>query len=212
MNNWRKDIIEQLKKENIEKKEIKPQENTELKKENFSISKNSNNKKKYKKFKKAITTKETPTIEIKDDEFLRFKEEYLKDKTILEFIEYLESSKKRGDEVFEVDFMIKEKMKHPKIRVMIIEPSADDLALGKGNRFLLVKPIYQNEYMEFVKTFGPRESNPGKFMEFSILNGVIFPSISEEEVKKLPTGTALTIYRTITDISDFNKQIKILEM
>lgn len=177
---------------------------------NFPISKNKNRNRNRNrnrnKNKKVIDDKKVEPADI--DAILKFKEEYTSVEKNRKFLEFLSESTEAGDETFsEIDFL-RERMKHSNSRVLVLEPSVDDIALKKGYKWYFIRPLYINEYMEFVKDFGPRETKPKEFLNFCISKCLLLPNKKID----LPSGTMLTIYRTILDISDFNKMYKIVEV
>ncbi|MGL4449613.1 MAG: hypothetical protein ACRCTZ_00305 [Sarcina sp.] len=199
----RSSVLEEKKEEVVETTEV-------VKDEKISISKKRRNRNRNKK-------KKNPIVQINelagvDPSILAFKEKYMEDEKNREFLRFREVAKMQGDDVFdEIDFL-STRMKHTASRVLILEPSIDDLALKKGQKWFLIKSVYTDEYMQFVKEFGPRETKPKEFMEFAIKKCVLLPKMSEKELLSIPAGTLLTIYRTILDISDFNKMYKIVEV
>lgn len=181
--------------------------------EKISISKKRRNRRK--KGKKP--TENSPIVEINklagvDPKVLAFREKYMEDEKNREFLSFRERAKIQGDEVFEEYEFLETRMKHTASRVLILEPSIDDIALRKGQKWFLIKSVYTDEYMQFVKEFGPRETKPREFMEFALKKCVLLPAMSEKELLSIPAGTLLTLYRTILDISDFNKMYKIVEV
>lgn len=206
------------------KDEIKNTENTESTEstvpvekgndKNFPISKNkrrNKNRNRNRNKKNLANNEATPNIIPSDmSAILKFKEEYSSVERNRKFLEFLADSTEAGDETFSETDFLREKMKHSNSRVIILEPSVDDIALKKGYKWYFIKPLYVDEYMEFVKDFGPRETKPKEFLKYCLEKCLLLPNLKDEAT--LPSGTMLTIYRTILDISDFNKMYKIVEV
>ncbi|MGL4987630.1 MAG: hypothetical protein ACRC5F_00045 [Cetobacterium sp.] len=142
----------------------------------------------------------------------KFKEKYITNETNKEFLNLLESANNSNDEAFTEEDFLEAKMQNTSARVVVLDPSTDDLSLGKGYKWFLVRPLFVNEYMDFIKKFGPRENNPQEFLEFCFKKCLILPKMKDEEKDDIPSGTILTLYRTILDISDFNKKYRIIEV
>lgn len=200
----------QTKTENIAKVEVPaPIVENELPKK--IIKKNKwKNKKNKKNFNKIDIINENV---LEDNEFSKIKSEYLEKEEFQNFQNFLEDHKKTGASVFEFDFFLKHKIKEPSIKTIIIDPSIDDISRGVKNRFYLVRPLYINEYTEFKNQFGKREENDEKFMKFMIEKTVIYPEgITAQQIEVMPTGTLLSLYTTVLDMSDLNKSYRILEV
>lgn len=148
----------------------------------------------------------------KTPEFLAFKEKFMKEENVDTFFYLLEQNRKRGVDVFDDDFYIYHKMLDSKIKVVIIEPSEDEASQGKGGKFFLVKPIYSKEYNEFVKKYGPRNSNFEAYKDFTIKKGTLYPTITQKDIDIMTGGVANSLYKTINDISDFNTVYRIMEI
>ncbi|MGL5716483.1 MAG: hypothetical protein ACRCXX_14200 [Cetobacterium sp.] len=201
----RSSVLEERKEEIVEKETI-----SSVPEEKISISKKRRSRNRNKK-------KKSPIIKINelagiDPKILSFKEKYMEDEKNREFLRFMNAAKIQGDEVFDEMEFFSVRMNHSASRVLILEPSIDDLALKKGQKWFLIKSINTDEYMQFVREFGPRETKPKEFMEFAIKKCVLLPKMDEKELLAIPAGTLLTIYRTVLDISDFNKMYKIVEV
>ncbi|MGL5712365.1 MAG: hypothetical protein ACRCX2_05045 [Paraclostridium sp.] len=160
---------------------------------------------KSKEVSKPLTAKDVSKI-------LKFKEKFTSEEVNRDFLELLEKANTTNDIAYsEMDFL-EARMEHETARVVILDPSVDDIALGIGYKWFLVRPLYVNEYMEFVSEFGPRETKPKEFLEFCFKKCFLLPKMTDQQKADVPSGTMLTLYRTILDISDFNKKYRIIEV
>lgn len=168
---------------------------------------------------KEVSTEETKIINIIDEvdlykspEFITFKEKFLQEENVDILMEMFKQNRKNGVELFDDDFYIYHKMLDKKIRLVIIEPSNDDVMLNKKGQFFLVKPIYSKEYKEFVKKFGSRMTAPEEYEKFAIINGTLFPKITEQTFETITAGVVNSLFETIDNLSDFQKTYRVLEI
>lgn len=177
-------------------------------------------KKKLQKNGKVLENKDSVKIEtvspieqgVADEKIRLFREKYIEREVNKEFLNLLELANSTNDEAFPEKDFLEAKIINASSRVVVLDPSTDDLALGKGYKWFLVRPLYVTEYMDFVKKFGPRESKPQEFLEFCFKKCLILPKMDDKQKEEIPSGTILTLYRTILDISDFNKKYRIIEV
>lgn len=148
------------------------------------------------------------------EEFLMFKEEFMKNQVVKDFMTSLDLYRERKFNMFDNnDFFIKAKMEHPNCRAIIVEPSLSDISVGKGGNVYIVKPMYKKEYTTFQKLFGDRASHHEEFITYSILQSVLYPeNITESDIEKMGAGTIITLYNTISNLSDFNKNFTVVEV
>lgn len=216
-NEEKKSILDSIRNSVIKENEVEKLEEPKVEEEKISISKKKRKNRNRNRNRNKKPVSNNPIVEVQkltdmSPEILAFKEKYTEDLKNREFLEFRDKSELLGDEVFSETDFLETRMKHTTSRVVILEPSIDDLILKKGQKWFLLKSVYTKEYMEFVKEFGPRETKPKEFMEFALKKCVLLPKFEENEVLSLPAGTLLTLYRTILDISDFNKMYKIVEV
>lgn len=148
----------------------------------------------------------------KSPEFISFKEQFLKEENVDILMEMFKQNRKNGVALFDDDFYIYHKMLDKKIRLLIIEPSNDDVMLNKKGQFFLVKPIYSKEYKTFVKQFGSRISAPEEYEKFAIINGTLFPKITEQTFETITAGVVNSLFETIDNLSDFQKTYRVMEI
>lgn len=157
------------------------------------------------------TVEETAPEEL--DEFGKFKQDFFKEENNIEFLKLIDNYREAGYEVFkDNDEYVKLKFQHPKMNAIILEPSFEDITSNKAGSIYLVKPIYLSEYESFVKTYGDRHEFPEEFCRFVILKGILSPRISVDEIEFMPSFRLLALKSTISNLSDFNKQLRILEV
>lgn len=144
--------------------------------------------------------------------FKLFKEEYLKDEKVKTLMLLFDKLRADGVEIFDNDFFIYQKMKDKNIKLVMLEPTYDDVMLNKKESIFLVKAIYPKEYQEYIKTYKSREADPIKFQEFVITKGVLFPVEKQDFNKTFTSGQVLSLYDTIINMSDLNKKYKIIEV
>lgn len=214
---------EELFKDFLEKKQ-KQVEERQSKLENITPAKNKNNKKnKHNKNKQPVMEQQKlfdiePVKKNNDpyqqEEFLVFKEEFMKNQIVKDFMTSLDMYRERGFNMFESnDFFIKAKMEHPDCRAIIVEPSIADISVGKGGSVYIVKPMYKKEYTTFQKVVGDRASHNEEFITFALLECILYPErITEPDIEKMGAGTIITLYNTISNLSDFNKNFTVVEV
>ncbi|MGL6099082.1 MAG: hypothetical protein ACRCZ9_03420 [Fusobacteriaceae bacterium] len=192
-------IVSNKTEEIVNKKTLKNRERRQKKKQiNKSIPK--------------IIIKQELGEEEKKTRLTAFKLKYIEKEVNKDFLDLLNVANSSNDEAFSEEDFLEAKMENSSARVIVLDPSTDDIALGKGYKWYLVKPLYVTEYMDFVKKFGPRESFPQEFLEYCFKKCLILPKLTEEKKEEIPSGTILTLYRTMLDISDFNKKYRIIEV
>lgn len=163
--------------------------------------------------KDEVLETEMPNIIYSNPKFKEFKAEFLKEEKNKTLITFFDQMREDGAKIFENDFFIYQKMIDKHLKVILLEPSVDDIALGKKNRFFLVRPIYPNEYQSFITQFQSKEKYPDEYMKFIIETGVVYPTDIQEPYNLAYTsGEALTLFDTIINISDLNKRYRVIEV
>ena len=171
-------------------------------------------KKKRKKKKKIQTEMTTPALSepIKTDLEL-FKEKLMENPNAKDFMEVLlPQYQASGFTDITIDGYVSLKMKHPKLRAFILNPSTEDLRIGKPGDIYFLKPLSIPEHTEFHTTVGPQNQYLNEFMDFCMEKCIVYPTMSKEDVELLTTGKKMSIYGTIMDISDLNKTFNIVEV
>jgi hypothetical protein len=148
----------------------------------------------------------------KSPEFIAFKEKFLQEENVDILMEMFNQNRKNGAEIFDNDFYIYQKMLDKKIRLLIIEPSNDDVILNKKGQFFLVKPIYSKEYKSFVKEHGSRLTSPEEYEKFAVIHGTLFPKITEQTFETITAGVVNSLFETIDNLSDFQKTYRVMEI
>lgn len=180
--------------------------------------KNKKNKKNRNRKPVVETKKEIVPVEKGDiyssEKFLKFKELFMSNQIVKDFMTSLDLYRERGFNIFDNnDYFIKAKMEHPNCRAVIVEPSLADITVGKAGNVYIVKPMYQKEYFAFQKLFGDRASHNEEFITYSILQCVLYPeNLTEQDIEKIGAGTIITLYNTISNLSDFNKNFTVVEV
>lgn len=212
-----KDFLANKQKKSEERqKEIKDEE---TKKQDIKETSNTKNRRnKFKKQSKVVPV-ESESKDIKNDpyqeeSFLKFKEMFMSNQIVKDFMTSLDLYRERGFNMFENnDYFIKTKMDHPNCRAIIVEPSLSDIAVGKGGNVYIVKPMYKKEYTNFQKIVGDRSTHNEEFITYALLQCVLYPfNISESDIEKIGAGTIITLYNTISNLSDFNKNFTVVEV
>jgi hypothetical protein len=206
-------------KKEVKKEEVKT-EKTQVETNEIEVSAKTlrNRARRKKKKEKIIENPESKIVGIekflkpKTTEILLFKEKFCESETNREFLTLLDSANNSNDIAYTEEDFLEARSKHETARAIILDPSVDDIALGIGYKWFLVRPLYVNEYMDFVKEHGPRETKPKEFLEFCFEKCFLLPKMTNEQKSEVPSGTMLTLYRTILDISDFNKKYRIIEV
>ncbi|MGL5717433.1 MAG: hypothetical protein ACRCX2_30750 [Paraclostridium sp.] len=216
-NEKKKSMLDSIRGE-LNKEEVKAEE---TKAEEVGVSEKTlrnrarRQKRKQQQINKSIPKEATINV-VPDSERLvklsNFKNKYIESEINKEFLDMLESANSSNDEAFSEDEFLEAKMNNSSARVVILDPSVDDISLGKGYKWFVVRPLFVNEYMDFIKKFGPRETKPQEFLEYCFKKCLILPKMTDEQKDDVPSGTILTLYRTILDISDFNKNYRIIEV
>jgi hypothetical protein len=218
------EILDDLKKELEEnKKEINEnlQEN-EIKNNNFK------KKKKKKKFKnKSIENKENKEdsddiLRIKKEaeenfylstDFLSFKEDFLKDEKKRDFLtNALTVYRSKGFTDIDNDKYLELKMKNPSLVAFVMEASFDEIQTGITGHVYFIKPLYQDEYREFKANYGDEQNFSNEFLDFTLKKCILYPEITDEEIKRLPAGRAIAMCHTVKVMSDLTKKFQIIEV
>ena len=145
--------------------------------------------------------------------FEKYKKDFLETEPGQDFKLFLEMQKESGSEVFDLDFFINCKIKYRSLKTIVIDATMDDLALGKNNKFYLLKPLVKSEYGEFMREYGSREMYPDEFITFTLKKCLVFPEdYNEEDIELMPVGTLQAIYTNCIQLSDLNTTFKIIEV
>lgn len=211
MNN--KSIFNEFKK-NKNKKIIEDNSNVENKKEINTIKKDIVNSeiKEEKIMNKDEENLKAYNILYSNSKFKEFKESFIKDEKVKNLLLLFDKLRSDGVKIFDNDFFIYQKMKDENIKLILMEPTTDDIMLNKKESMFLVKAIYPTEYQEFIKEYKSREANPVKFLEFVISKGVLYPTIKDDLNKSFTSGEVLSLYDTIINMSDLNKRYRVIEV
>lgn len=179
-------------------------------------SDNANNNKKNVRNKKRNNNKNIKPNISNDilDEYSKFKNEFLSNQVVKDFMTSLDLYRERGFNMFDDnETFIKAKYEHPNCRAVIVEPSLADITVGKGGNVYIVKPMYQKEYMNFQKIIGDRATHNEEFITYSLMQCTLYPeNLTESDIEKIGAGTIITLYNTISNLSDFNKSFTVVEV
>jgi|GEM_PF-1185234 hypothetical protein len=146
-------------------------------------------------------------------EFLDFKESILSDPNKRMFlIEQLPALRSNGYTKITNDEFLELKMNHPQLKAFVVDPNYDEISLGKSGVCYFIRPLYKEEYQEFLQKVGDYTSNLKEFQLFCLMNCVMHPKLEEEEIIKMPAGRSLSMYHIIKEMSDLNKKFQILEV
>lgn len=146
-------------------------------------------------------------------EFLDFKESILNDPNKRKFlIEQLPSLRSGGYTQLTNDEFLELKMNHPQLKAFVVDPSYDELSLGKSGTCYFIRPLYKEEYQEFLTTVGDYSSNVKEFQVFCLVTCVMHPKLEPDEIVKMPAGRSLSMYHIIKEMSDLNKKFQIIEV
>lgn len=224
---------EELFKDFLAQKQKKSEERQqEIVKDNVSSKRKNNKKNRFKSNKSTVQNinetiekkeeaqniEESAVIEniknIQDEKFLQFKDLFLSNQIVKDFMVSLNLYRERGFHMFDDnEYFIKAKYEHPNCRVVIVEPSLSDLTVGKSGHVYIVKPMYKKEYTTFQKLFGDRATHHEEFITYSLLQCTLYPeNITENDIEKMGAGTIITLYNTISNLSDFNKNFTVVEV
>jgi hypothetical protein len=213
------EIFNELKKELFEGSGVLDKKNALA--ENFK-------KRKKKKFKnKKNNINKLPDLRTEDEkikeevvkkfynstEFLDFKESLLEDPVKRKFlIEQLPNLRSSSYTTITNDEFVELKMNHPQLKAFVVDPNYDEITLGKSGSCYFIRPIYKEEYQEFLKDVGDYSTHVEEFQLFCLLKCVMFPKLTEEEIIKMPAGRSLSMYHIIKEMSDLNKKFQIIEV
>lgn len=221
------EILDDLKKElENNKKEIKEVESENVQKDE---TKTNNFKKKKKKNRFKNINKETKDKKDSDDilrikkeaeenfylstDFLSFKEDFLKDEKKRDFLtNALTVYRSKGFTDIDNDKYLELKMKNPSLTAFVMEASFDEIQTGITGHVYFIKPLYQDEYREFKANYGDEQKFPNEFLDFTLKKCILYPEITDEEIKRLPAGRAIAMCHTIKVMSDLTKKFKIIEV
>ncbi|WP_339061455.1 hypothetical protein [Fusobacterium polymorphum] len=222
------EILDDLKKElENNKNEVKEVElNKDIPKNEI---KNNNFKKKKKKNKFKNTNNEIKDKKETDDvlrikkeveenfylstDFLSFKEDFLKNEKKRDFLtNALTIYRSKGFTDIDNDKYLELKMKNPSLVAFVMEASFDEIQTGITGHVYFIKPLYQDEYREFKANYGDEQQFPNEFLDFTLKKCVLYPEITDEEIKKLPAGRAIAMCHTIKVMSDLTKKFQIIEV
>lgn len=216
MNNINKQkIFEEFKKQKKENAESDTQ--TEYTKQitqediKTVITNNKKNKKRKKKIKKVFNDDVHESIQTLD-KFEEWKKDFLSSDINKEFMQLLEYYRSKQFDIFTDEEFLKNKFQHPKTKTIVIDPTQNELKLGKGGSCYLIKPLYAEEYSQFIKDVGPRNEHIEEFIRYCIKKAVLFPDTSTIDITKEAAGTVLALYNHILEISNLTKTIRVLEI
>lgn len=165
------------------------------------------------KDKKILKPKLVKEQQTEKTEYEKFKIKYKKTGAYKDLKSVIELEKGLGNnEIFTLEEFLLNKFKHKESKIIIIDPTLEEMKLGKKQSFKIVKPMYSSEYNEFIKTVGQRDYYPEEFMKYMLKNCILFPKVSLEEIETLSAGVANILYSTCLQISTFNSTYKILEV
>ena len=213
------EIFNELKKELSEGSEVLDKKNApaenfkKRKKKKFKNKKNNINKLPYLKTEDERIKEEVVEKFYNSTEFLDFKESLLEDPVKRKFlIEQLPNLRSSSYTTITNDEFIELKMNHPQLKAFVVDPNYDEITLGKSGSCYFIRPIYKEEYQEFLKEVGDYSTHVEEFQLFCLLKCVMFPKLTEEEIIKMPAGRSLSMYHIIKEMSDLNKKFQIIEV
>lgn len=213
------EIFNELKKElsegseNLNKKNALAENFKKRKKKKFKNKKNNINKLPDLKTEDEKIKEEVVEKFYNSTEFLDFKESLLEDPVKRKFlIEQLPNLRSSSYTTITNDEFIELKMNHPQLKAFVVDPNYDEITLGKSGSCYFIRPIYKEEYQEFLKEVGDYSTHVEEFQLFCLLKCVMFPKLTEEEIIKMPAGRSLSMYHIIKEMSDLNKKFQIIEV
>lgn len=213
------EIFNELKKElsegseNLNKKNAPAENFKKRKKKKFKNKKNNINKLPDLKTEDEKIKEEVVEKFYNSTEFLDFKESLLEDPVKRKFlIEQLPNLRSSSYTTITNDEFIELKMNHPQLKAFVVDPNYDEITLGKSGSCYFIRPIYKEEYQEFLKNVGDYSTHVEEFQLFCLLKCVMFPKLTEEEIIKMPAGRSLSMYHIIKEMSDLNKKFQIIEV
>lgn len=213
------EIFNELKKElsegseNLNKKNAPAENFKKRKKKKFKNKKNNINKLPDLKTEDEKIKEEVVEKFYNSTEFLDFKESLLEDPVKRKFlIEQLPNLRSSSYTTITNDEFIELKMNHPQLKAFVVDPNYDEITLGKSGSCYFIRPIYKEEYQEFLKEVGDYSTHVEEFQLFCLLKCVMFPKLTEEEIIKMPAGRSLSMYHIIKEMSDLNKKFQIIEV
>lgn len=213
------EIFNELKKElsegseNLNKKNALAENFKKRKKKKFKNKKNNINKLPDLKTEDEKIKEEVVEKFYNSTEFLVFKESLLEDPVKRKFlIEQLPNLRSSSYTTITNDEFIELKMNHPQLKAFVVDPNYDEITLGKSGSCYFIRPIYKEEYQEFLKEVGDYSTHVEEFQLFCLLKCVMFPKLTEEEIIKMPAGRSLSMYHIIKEMSDLNKKFQIIEV
>jgi hypothetical protein len=213
------EIFNELKKElsegseNLNKKNAPAENFKKRKKKKFKNKKNNINKLPDLKTEDEKIKEEVVEKFYNSTEFLDFKESLLEDPIKRKFlIEQLPNLRSSSYTTITNDEFIELKMNHPQLKAFVVDPNYDEITLGKSGSCYFIRPIYKEEYQEFLKEVGDYSTHVEEFQLFCLLKCVMFPKLTEEEIIKMPAGRSLSMYHIIKEMSDLNKKFQIIEV
>lgn len=213
------EIFNELKKElsegseNLNKKNALAENFKKRKKKKFKNKKNNINKLPDLKTEDEKIKEEVVEKFYNSTEFLDFKESLLEDPIKRKFlIEQLPNLRSSSYTTITNDEFIELKMNHPQLKAFVVDPNYDEITLGKSGSCYFIRPIYKEEYQEFLKEVGDYSTHVEEFQLFCLLKCVMFPKLTEEEIIKMPAGRSLSMYHIIKEMSDLNKKFQIIEV
>lgn len=213
------EIFNELKKElsdgpeNLDKKNAPAENFKKRKKKKFKNKKNNINKLPDLKTEDEKIKEEVVEKFYNSTEFLDFKESLLEDPIKRKFlIEQLPNLRSSSYTTITNDEFIELKMNHPQLKAFVVDPNYDEITLGKSGSCYFIRPIYKEEYQEFLKEVGDYSTHVEEFQLFCLLKCVMFPKLTGEEIIKMPAGRSLSMYHIIKEMSDLNKKFQIIEV
>ena len=199
---------EDLDKKNAPAENFKKRKKKKFKNKNNNINKLPDLRTENEKIKEEVVEKFYNSTE-----FLDFKESLLEDPIKRKFlIEQLPNLRSSSYTTITNDEFIELKMNHPQLKAFVVDPNYDEITLGKSGSCYFIRPIYKEEYQEFLKEVGDYSTHVEEFQLFCLLKCVMFPKLTEEEIIKMPAGRSLSMYHIIKEMSDLNKKFQIIEV
>lgn len=205
-------IFKEFKEQQSQKKDVQePASDLVVVEEpNKSFKKKKN--KKRKKEKKVESS--TPALnEFESKEFIEFKKSLLENDIAKDFIQvllpnYIQS----GFTDISINKYVSLKMKHKRLNAFILNPSFEDVSVGKPGEIYFVRPLEMQEYREFLLNVGPKDEHLDEFIDFCLEHCIVYPTLEKKQVEDLSTGKRMSIHGTIMNISDLNKTFNVIEV
>lgn len=195
---------------NIEPEIMKIEEKTELHNEN-SNDKIMEFKKKKKKKKKRTLPTTFHDLEQNSKQHNNH-EELLKNENIQIIKETLESYEGSNAMHFPFEFFIEEYSKNNKVKMLVIEPSISEIAVGIKPDLILVKPLNRQEYLYFMETHGKVEDDDPEFEKYLLKKCILSYQFTDNELDNMSYARYATLLYYIKSINELNKKSRLLEV